>query len=200
MWEKERYYVVQAKLLKWSVFLFMVLGKFALASSGDLKAIEAYHNQLKTLQAHFQQTNFDGKRLSGKFYLWRPGLMRLEYAPPSQELIVADGTYVTHMRKDLDEVTSVAIDSTPAAILLGDSIQFDKDIKVVALEKDKGQVLLTLNREGDSEGAELTLIFNERPLLLTEWIVKDADGRRTHVQLDAIQTGVRLPKSLFKVD
>lgn len=194
---------MRVSLIKYGIvsLFFLSLSAEVLALSiQPLKAIETYLNQLKTMKATFRQTNFDGTKTSGVFYLWRPGLMRLEYHPPSQELIIADGTYITHMRKDLDEMTSVAIDSTPAAILLGDSIGFGTDVKVVALEKDKGQWQLTLSRDDDADGAELTLIFNADPILLTEWIMKDPEGRMTHVRLDAIQSGVRLPKTLFKLE
>lgn len=161
--------------------------------------LQAYLNNLKTVAATFKQVNAQGHRSTGRFYLWRPGLMRLEYDPPSQELIIADGTYITHIQLDLNEVSSVAIDSTPAAILLADHIRLDKDITILGLSHHQGRVMITLARTEEEGEGDLTLVFNAEPLILLEWMVKDTNGRVTHVVLDNIKEGVKLPKELFKI-
>lgn len=169
---------------------------FGVEASPPLQAIETYLNNLRTVTATFQQTNSHGLS-TGRFYMWRPGLMRLEY-DSNQELIIADGTYLTHSRRDLDEVSSVAIDATPAAILLQDTISF-KDMNIISFEKKNGHVFLSLSQDETGDDGVLTLVLNENPLLLLEWIICDAEGHTTRVVLDKIKTGLKLPKDLFVV-
>ena len=54
----------------------------------SLNEINNYINGLTMLQADFEQINSDGSIDTGKLYIRRPGKMRLEYAAPSNALVI----------------------------------------------------------------------------------------------------------------
>ena len=52
----------------------------------------AYFNGMSTLTGDFVQTGGDGRRLTGKLYLQRPGKIRFEYDAPATIEVIADGS------------------------------------------------------------------------------------------------------------
>jgi outer membrane lipoprotein-sorting protein len=169
------------------------------ASPASIAKVESYLNGVKTLTAQFLQTNPDGSVATGAFYLNRPGKMRLAYNPPSQLLIVADGDTLYHHDLATNEVNSFAIDATPANFLLQPRINFNKGLKVTQSAEKPGLLEITLARADDEEGMSLKLIFLTKPILvISGWIVTDAQGLKTHVVLKNVQIGMKLNQSLFK--
>ena len=78
-----------------------------------LAEVETYLNALTTVRAGFVQTNSDGSIDSGILWISRPGRARIEYAPPTEILLVADGTWLVFFDAELDQVSHIPIDSGP---------------------------------------------------------------------------------------
>ena len=57
---------------------------------------------------------------------------------------------------------------------------------------------LTLQQASDPGAGSLTLIFEDRPLLLRQWKVVDAQGRLTGVTLENERSGTVFPASTFQ--
>ncbi len=66
------------------------------ALSADDKAalgrVEGYLSGIHTISAEFTQAAPSGDISSGKFYLQRPGKLRMEYSPPTPVLMVTSGS------------------------------------------------------------------------------------------------------------
>ncbi|MBA4118975.1 MAG: hypothetical protein C0514_08815 [Candidatus Puniceispirillum sp.] len=165
----------------------------------ELKNVEAYLDGLRSLQATFQQIDPDGRVRKGTFYLQRPGKMRLKYEG-SPQTVLADGNFLIFNNPDLDEVTQVPLDSTPAQFLLADHVSFGKDAYVTDFKEKNGKVYLSLVRADDPDAGRLTLIFRSHPLQLQEWEISDPNQRPTHVFLENVTNNVRLDPSLFTFD
>ena len=168
------------------------------ADRKDLSRIQDYMNRITTLQSTFLQASSNGGYAEGTLYLSRPGKMRIEYDPPAQFLIVADGTWLIYNDKELEQMTHLPLGSTPAAIIVDEKMSlFGDDPKVTRIERGPGVIAVTLV-SNDDEGS-ITLVFGDRPLVLKKWIVIDAQGVRTSVSLLSSQIGVALDDKLFKV-
>ncbi|MBT3237576.1 MAG: outer membrane lipoprotein carrier protein LolA [Rhodospirillaceae bacterium] len=168
------------------------------ADRKDLSRIQDYMNRITTLQSTFLQASSNGGYAEGTLYLSRPGKMRIEYDPPAQFLIVADGTWLIYHDKELEQMTHLPLGSTPAAIIVDEKMSlFGDDPKVTRIERGPGVIAVTLV-SNDDEGS-ITLVFGDRPLVLKKWIVIDAQGVRTSVSLLSSQIGVALDDKLFKV-
>jgi|GEM_PF-77710 len=171
-------------------------------TQAQLQTIQTYLNGIGTLQANFTQDNPDGKTSSGKMYLKRLGResfgkLRLEYDPPTNTKIIADGETLRYEDGQTKETNDYPIDSTPASFLLRHKIDFSSDLKVQKMETRGEKIYLTVVRS-DSEGVTLTLVFVTNPILrLQEWIVVDASANQTHVTLSQVEIGVPLDEKLF---
>jgi outer membrane lipoprotein-sorting protein len=169
------------------------------AERADLARIEAYLNGVKTVRARFMQISSTGELAEGDFYMLRPGKMRIEYRPPVPVLIVADGTWMIYYDRELEQVSYIPLDSTPAGILVADKVSLRTDAVVVTdFERESGTVRVTLVRTESPEEGSLTLVFSDKPMALKKWTVVDAQGVVTNVSLIDAKFNVPLDPDLFR--
>ncbi|GAB6052699.1 outer membrane lipoprotein carrier protein LolA [Magnetospira thiophila] len=163
-----------------------------------LKKVEGYLNSVKTLQSRFIQATSQGGYTEGTLYLSRPGKLRFEYDPPAPFLLVANGTWLIYEDKELDQISYLPLGSTPAALLVSENLVINGDeVQAIDLVRDKGLVAVTLVQTDNPENGQLTLIFNEKPMVLRQWEIIDAQGTQTVLTLNKTRTGLTLDKELF---
>lgn len=164
----------------------------AMADDGaTLNQIATYLNGIHTLKARFTQVAPDGAISYGTAWLWRPGRMRFQYDPPSPLLLVAGDGKLTFRDNSLDQTSRMPINNSPLGILLADHIDLGPEggLHVLALTRGMGEIAVTLARAGQEADGKLTLNFSTPPLTLTSWVVEDAQGKRTKVNLYGLDTG-----------
>lgn len=168
-------------------------------TSADLKAIEDYLNNIKTLEADFVQTASNGNTTEGRLFIAKPNKIRMEYTAPTNVLIVGDGSYIVYNDKDLDQVTHIDYDDIPASLILANDIKIDgKKFKVKDFYKDAGTISATLEYAQNKEIGPITLIFSNNPLELKQWKIIDPQSVEITVSLyDAVRDG-NLDSGLFK--
>ena len=167
--------------------------------AAELARLEAYLNDLTTLRSGFVQIDPDGGMATGELYFARPGRMRLDYDPPADLLIVADGwgQLIYHDRR-LEQTSHLFASSTPLGFLLEDEIRLDGEVTVTAFERVGDELLVTLAQTAEPEQGSVTLVFADQPLALRRWNVVDAQGLTTHVILEQVETDVPLADELFR--
>jgi outer membrane lipoprotein-sorting protein len=165
--------------------------------AADLKRIEAYLGGIKTMQAPFQQTNPDGSTADGELYLSRPGKMRFEYQPPVQMFIVSDGNYVAVDDLELKNVQFFPVDDTPVWFLLREAIKLSGDVTVTRLERGPKVLRVTCVQTKSPNDGAITLVFQDDPLVLKQWIILDPQHRLTTVALLDPRFGVDLKSEMF---
>ena len=167
----------------------------------DIARIQAYLNRIQSLRSHFVQIAPDGALAEGLFLLKRPGRLRFEYAPPSPILVVGDGRWLILYDAELDQVSRMAIDSTPLRVLLAQDVRFDGRVVVDHVDRAPGILrLVVLDREKPEEGA-ITLVFSDSPLTLRQWLVTDSQGLVTTIYLSEIEVNPPLdPRSFVFID
>lgn len=187
-------------------FLFLlVIGQGNAAASADLsradqlelERVERYLNELTTVKARFTQLASTGEVANGTFYLSRPGRMRLEYDPPIPFLYVADGFWLTFFDTELGQRNDVPLGRTLADFITREDLTFTGDVTVTSVKADDGGVIVDLVLTEDPGQGTLSLVFDKRPLSLSQWHVADAQGTVTQVLLDTPEFGVNLPNRLF---
>lgn len=163
--------------------------------------VEAYMNSIRTLEADFVQVTNQQEESRGRFYLDRPGKMRIEYDPPSQVLMVATGKYLTYVDRQVEQVEHIAVEETPAAFFLQNNIQFNPEAVVIKRVVDSETVVaLSVASRQDPFGGTLTLVFAKNPMVLRWWQVVDGQGIATKFSLQNPKTGHPLSEKLFDVD
>lgn len=166
-------------------------------SPSALKIVATYLNKTHTFAADFEQIDYNGKLSHGKFYLSRPGKLRLQYTDPTLLTIIADGQFLIHHDPSTKETTTMAISETPAEFILRENISFDEDIKVTHFQEDQNSYKVTLARSKAAETGTLTLKFSKKPLKLIQWIVIDPQGLDTTVNLINLKTDLKIDQNLF---
>ena len=169
--------------------------------SGHLKTLGAYLNRVKSIQSDFVQISSTGDSAKGTLLLSRPKSLRLEYAPPTPILIVANGEYLSYVDTELDQVQHIPVDSTPAAFLLRENFDFESDeLIITGFERASKAVRVSMVQSADPLAGELTLVFAEDPMILRQWSIVDAQGTATHVTLINARFDFPISQDLFDVD
>lgn len=162
-----------------------------------IQRIEDYLNAITTLESRFVQVSAQGGFAKGKFYLQRPGRMRFEYDPPTPYLLVADGVWFIYVDKELEQVTYLPLKKTPADLLLRENFSFSADLVITGLDRTAGTIHVTVVDSTEPDSGQVTLSFNEEPLVLKSWTVRDQLGQRVQVTLTESRFGVKLDRALF---
>jgi outer membrane lipoprotein-sorting protein len=190
-----------APLLSLSVALpAPALAATAVASTDQpalLAKAETYLNGITSLKSDFIQTADSGQSVRGTFTLLRPGRMRIDYAPPVENFIVADGKFVYFWDAEVKEQQNAPIGSTLADFLLREKITLSGDVKTTQVARDDGLLEITLVQAKDPGLGSLTLVFEEAPFGLRKWRVLDAQGKLTEVALQNPEFGVKLDANQF---
>ena len=126
--------------------------------------------------------------------------MRIEYNPPVPIEIVATGRALVFHDRKLEQVSYFGLDSTPASILLAESVQLSGRVTIVGFERGPGAVAVTLVNSDDAGEGSITLVFSDRPLELRKWVVVDAQRVTTTMSLFGARFGMDLDPELFEFD
>ena len=188
---------------KFALILFFgfVFCSSAQADKVDIKRIENYLNNIKSLQAGFVQMASNGGVAEGKIYISKPSKIRMEYTAPDPLLIVGNGDYIIYNDKELDQITNIDYKDIPATMILTKQIKFNnKDLKITDLYSDSGQTSITVEMPGNPSVKPITLIFDNEPFRLKQWKLIDPQNIEVTLSLFDIEQDVNLPESLFKFD
>lgn len=164
----------------------------------QIARVERYLNDLRTVQSRFLQVSSNGQVAEGDFYLWRPGRLRIDYDPPVPVLIIANHGLLVYFDRELEQVSNVPINSTPAGILTRENLSFDDpELTITGFEHKDGMLRITIVQSDDPLEGSVTLVFSDDPIRLQKWSVVDAQGVTTEVSLLDTRFDVPLNPELF---
>jgi outer membrane lipoprotein-sorting protein len=169
-------------------------------AQADLIRISNYLNGIGTMEGTFVQVGPDGDLSEGTFYMRRPGRIRFEYDPPNPTLIVADGFWVGIYDTRDSTLDRFPLSETPLDLLLRDRVDLRREGAIQSIERSAGQLRVrAVDPDAPNQGS-ITMIFNDNPLELVQWIVTDEQGLATTVALSEIRRNVELNPNLFRLD
>lgn len=171
---------------------------------GERQIVEranAYFNAISTLVGDFVQTGGDGRRLTGKLYLQRPGKIRFEYDTPATIEVIADGSSVAVRDRRLATQDLYAISQTPLKFLLRERINLGQDVRVTAAGLEPEGARLSLEDKSTLGGtSKITLFFDPELRTLQRWRIVDPQGFTTIVALSNLEAGRRVDPRLFVIN
>ncbi|MBL4616361.1 MAG: outer membrane lipoprotein carrier protein LolA [Robiginitomaculum sp.] len=164
----------------------------------EVKRLNKFVRSIRTIKGGFVQTAVNGSMETGNFYWRRPGKLRIEYKN-SPLLIVADGTNIAQIDKELETIDQIRISWTPYKFLLSRRFDLSKGVELVGIEKLPEQTRVTIrDLDGEMDG-EFTLVFAEPNLALIGWTWENAyDGQVDFILTDTVE-GEKLASSLFVI-
>lgn len=163
----------------------------------DLARIDASLNNTTTFQGDFLQVGPDGSLARGQIWLQRPGKVRFEYAEPNPLLIVSDGVTLVQNDRMLETFDRVPLSATPLNYFLKENVDLARDTEVIALQKFPTEWRVTA-RDGSGElDGTITLVVDAQTMALRQWIIADAFGGQTRVELANLQYNGRIDPRQF---
>jgi outer membrane lipoprotein-sorting protein len=166
----------------------------------DLIQIENYLNNISHLSSDFIQ-ELDNQKTVGKFYLSRngkkAGKMRIEYLDKPKILVVVNGAVLHYQDIELDEISSISTNATPASFLTRPKISFNAtDIKITNIVSNSNEIEVSLIKKNRPDAGEFTLIFSKNPWQFIKMQVKNELEQKIMVYLNNIKFNEN-PNSLF---
>ncbi len=168
-------------------------------SPENLQKIENYLNNLKSLEATFVQMASNGATAEGRLFIKKPNKIRMEYAEPTNVLIVGDGDFIVYNDLDLDQITHIDYNDIPASLILSDKIKIDgQNIKVMDYYQDSGSTSITLDYATKGDIGPITLVFSNNPMELKQWRIVDPQSVEVSVSLYDAQKDRNINDDVFK--
>lgn len=170
------------------------------AKKASLAEISSYLEQHKVLTAKFVQISYDGSRADGKIFLKRPGRLRFEYQDPNNIIVlVAEKRITIFDYKSNSQPTSYPVSNSPLSLFLNDEIDFTKNSMVLDHSYDGSLTRVTLNNPEHQEFGQITLMFEQDPLRLSQWQVTNQVGEQILVLLNDLKYDVLMYDTLFNI-
>jgi len=167
------------------------------ADKADIARVEGYLNSVSTMKASFQQETDNEAIAFGRIYLRRPGRLRVEYDPPSEILLIADGTLLSYYDAELNHIEQVPLKLSPMWFLLRDDVKLGGDVTVTAFKKSANSILIGMVQSDEPDAGSVMLELGDRPLELTQWSIRDSAGTEVRVGLYNTEFGIPLSAALF---
>jgi len=163
----------------------------------DLTRIEDYLNRIETVAGRFVQITSTGHFSQGDVALKRPGQLRFEYDEPVPLLLISDGHTMVMYDKSIESASQIPLDQSPLWFLTRDPIAFEGEVDVLAVEREKGTVTVSLLGSSALGDAQVDLVFVDSPLQLHRWRVIDEEGYEIQVALLEPRFDVALDDAMF---
>jgi outer membrane lipoprotein-sorting protein len=136
------------------------------ADKADIARVEGYLNSVSTMKASFQQVTESEGLAFGRIYLRRPGRLRVEYDPPSEILLIADGTLLSYYDAELNHIEQVPLKLSPMWFLLRNDVKLGGDVTVTTFKKAANRSCLSVV-QSDRAGRRLVMLeLGDNPLQL----------------------------------
>jgi outer membrane lipoprotein-sorting protein len=175
--------------------------KFLNQYQPEINKIENFLNNIKNLNCKFIQ-NSNGNVVEGKFYLSRngesSGKMRIEYLAEPKVLIVVNGAILSYHDIELDEVSRLSTNTTPASFLTRPNISFSaKDVEITNITKNNDEIKVSVMKKNRKEAGEFSLIFKLNPFEFVRMEVKNDLEQTISIQLKNIDFQSKISDKLF---
>jgi outer membrane lipoprotein-sorting protein len=127
----------------------------------------------------------------------RPGKVRFDYNRPSRQKIISDGKYLAIEDHDMNTADRYPLDSTPFRLLLKDKVDLANDANIISVDMGEELAVLTLEDKENQGRGQIRLFFQWPEIQLAEWIISDAQGLDTRIQLGELKIDEKPDPKLF---
>ena len=164
-----------------------------------LANINAYFNSFTLMEGQFVQFGPNGEQSEGVFFLNRPGRVRFHYNPPSRLDVIADGSSVAVKDGKSGTQDLYPLSKTPLRYLLADHIDLTSPHLVGSITEESDLISLVIAEAGSFASGQVTLIFDRKTYELRRWVVQDAQGLNTSVDIFNVTLGKAQDPNLFRI-
>ncbi len=180
------------------ISLFFILVMPAKAEDTKIPSeVITYLQNMKSATGRFTQIGPDGVLSEGEFALRKPGKMYFDYADPTPLKVVSDGFWVAVEDTKLKTNDRYPLSETPLSVLLSDKPDFSGTEYKIQINDNQEHYFINASDPKHPERGDITLAFSKGVVNLTHWIVTDAQGLKTIVNLQNVNLNVPTKNDLF---
>lgn len=174
-------------------------------SQSGIDRLQNYLNEMKHVQAHFNQRILDpdGKQLeysNGQFILSRPGKLHWHNQDPDNLYIIANGEKIWIYDVELDTVTikkqNQSIKGTPASFII-DNTPIEQSFQIKINKNTPQEFSATLTPSIESSISRINVVFLEDKLRQME--MKDHLGQTTLLTFYNIKNNFKIKANQFSL-
>ena len=193
-YERVMKHILASSLLLLATPLLAAPGYAAAATLNDVaRSLKA----TTSMSAQFAQTGADGRTLTGRLSLARPGKVRFEY-DKAKFLIVGDGRMLSFVDYSVRQVSQWPVKSTPLGILLSAAPDLSGMAQIVA-SNDDGVIVEARDPKRPEFGTLAIRFMRDATapggLALAGWVARDAQGGESVVRLEQVRYNADLSKT-----
>jgi outer membrane lipoprotein-sorting protein len=180
------------------ISLFFILVMPAKAEDTKIPSeVITYLKNMKSATGRFTQIGPDGVLSEGEFALRKPGKMYFDYADPTPLKVVSDGFWVAVEDTKLKTTDRYPLSETPLSVLLSEKADFSETEYKIQINDNQEHYFINAKDPKHPERGDITLAFSKGVVNLTHWIVTDAQGLKTIVNLQNVNLNVPTKNDLF---
>ena len=174
--------------------------RFSRDEQAALANINDYFNSFRQMEGQFIQFGPHGEQSEGVFFLSRPGMIRFHFSPPSKLDIISNGDTVAIKDGRAGTQDLYPLSKTPLRYLLADRIDLTSENLVQQVRQESDLISIVIVEKQAFVEGKLTLIFDRKTYQLRQWIVTDAQGLNTSVNIYNTEVGKPQNPNLYRID
>ena len=180
-------------------YLFILfLPSIVIADPISLEKLTLYMNNIKTLEANFQQINNDNSVSTGSLLLKKPGKLRMKYEEPNESLVLVSSGFVTIFDLKSNALPqNFALENSPFRILLFSDLSLEMVNMDVNYNSEESKTMLTVKDLENQNKGYIEMTFTDNPIVLKKWLLVNSMEEKIIVKLTNVSLGRNMSNSLF---
>ena len=180
-------------------YLFILfLPSIVIADPISLEKLTLYMNNIKTLEANFQQINNDNSVSTGSLLLKKPGKLRMKYEEPNESLVLVSSGFVTIFDLKSNALPqNFTLENSPFRILLFSDLSLEMVNMDVNYNSEESKTMLTVKDLENQNKGYIEMTFTDNPIVLKKWLLVNSMEEKIIVKLTNVSLGRNMSNSLF---
>ena len=178
--------------------LILFLPSVVTADPISLEKLTLYINNIKTLEANFEQINNDNSVSTGSLFIKKPGKLRMKYEEPNESIVLVSSGFVTIIDlKSNAPPQNFALENSPFRVLLFSDLSLEMVNMGINYNSEKSKTILTVkDLENQNEGY-IEMTFTDNPIVLEQWLLVNSMEEKIIVKLINVSLGGNMSNTSF---
>jgi len=178
--------------------LILFLPSVVTADAISLEKLTLYINNIKTLEANFEQINNDNSVSTGSLLIKKPGKLRMKYEEPNESVVLVSSGLVTIFDlKSNAPPQNFALENSPFRVLLFSDLSLEMVNMGVNYDSEESKTILTIKDLKNQNEGYIEMTFTLNPIVLEQWLLVNSMEEKIIVKLTNVSLGGNMSNSLF---
>jgi outer membrane lipoprotein-sorting protein len=178
--------------------LILFLPSVVTADPISLEKLTLYINNIKTLEANFEQINNDNSRSTGRLLIKKPGKLRMKYEEPNESVVLVSSGLVTIFDlKSNVPPQNFALENSPFRVLLFSDLSLEMFNMGVNYDSEESKTILTVKDLKNQNEGYIEMTFTLNPIVLEQWLLVNSMEEKIIVKLTNVSLGGNMSNNLF---